>query len=115
MASVRTGMSSKLAVKTSEKKFVTFRIEMLPGSNEPITAGTQIPDRIIIKKESRDIVESQVVHHYEQKPDFLKLTSYFLALGRQWGTPLDIEWAVVGEDIYILQVRPIVAPKTLHA
>ena len=43
----------------------------------------------------------------EMEPYAKKLRKYCLAIRSLYGVPMDIEWAVSGSEVYILQARPI--------
>ena len=39
--------------------------------------------------------------------EIARLVSVGLELEKEFGSPQDIEWAIEGEDLYVLQSRPI--------
>lgn len=52
-----------------------------------------------------------IKYSYDGPKEFVgyskKLGKYCLAIRRNYGVPMDIEWAVSGKKVYILQARPI--------
>jgi phosphohistidine swiveling domain-containing protein len=90
----------------------TVIMEFVAGSNESITQGTVIPDRVVINRLTGDILECQE-RSQQSLPaamDFGYLVQQFLTLEAHFGKPLDIEWALADRKLYILQARPIVQP-----
>jgi phosphohistidine swiveling domain-containing protein len=85
-------------------------IEMTYGSNEPITAGTTRPVRLVVDRLTGDILEEGRSRSHAKAPhaDVSWLVRQFLTLESRFGKPLDIEWALAGQELYVLQARPIV-------
>ena len=85
-------------------------LEMTAGGNEAITAGTVVPDRFIVDRLTGDLLEvdRRCPGLRQASLDVGGLVGQFLTLEAKFGQPLDIEWAVVGGTLYILQARPIV-------
>ncbi len=50
----------------------------------------------------------------DMKPYAKKLSQYCKAIRRSYGVPMDIEWAVSGKKVYILQARPITTLRRLN-
>lgn len=85
-------------------------IEMAAGGNSEITGGTIRPDRVVVDRRTGDILDEQ---HAGSAPcaqalDVTGLVRQFLQLESRFGMPLDIEWALASQELYILQARPIV-------
>jgi pyruvate,water dikinase len=81
-------------------------LELKQGGNQAVTAGTGRPDRLVIDRLTGDILEetrSAAPVAFEVIP----LVQQFLTLEARFGQPLDIEWAVANDKLYILQARPI--------
>ncbi|XP_026319467.1 uncharacterized protein LOC113229980 [Hyposmocoma kahamanoa] len=99
---------------------------VVSGSVEPdtivVTRGTD--DELVISKitlgskltrvtASRDGVSNEQVPENERKipcvsvSDILRLASIGVAQDKMWGAGRDIEWAVVKDEIFLLQARPI--------
>jgi phosphohistidine swiveling domain-containing protein len=85
-------------------------VEMTAGGNQGITGGTIRPDRVVVDRLTGDVLVD------ERRSETLKacaldatgMVQQFLALELRFGKPLDIEWAIAGRELYILQARPIV-------
>ena len=89
-------------------------IELTAGTNTGVTGGTARPDRLVVDRLTGDILDEKRRSASLCLPalDVSGLVQQFLTLESRFGKPLDIEWAVVGQQLYILQARPIVAPNT---
>jgi pyruvate,water dikinase len=86
-------------------------IEYVSGLGEQLVSGKRTPTKIVI---GNNYLENQQAN---LKQPFLKeLIQTSKHLERNFGYPLDIEWAYCGKQVYILQARPItnlpVPPKT---
>jgi phosphohistidine swiveling domain-containing protein len=85
-------------------------IEMAAGGNAGVTGGTVRPDRLVVDRLTGDILEAErrcpVVRG--RAVDVTGMVRQFLTLESRFGKPLDIEWALAGRELYILQARPIV-------
>jgi pyruvate,water dikinase len=86
-------------------------IEMTAGGNEGITGGTVRPERVVVDRHTGDILdeERRSDHPHRHAVDIAWMAQQFLILEARFGKPLDIEWALAGRELYILQARPIVA------
>jgi phosphoenolpyruvate synthase/pyruvate phosphate dikinase len=101
------------------------------GLGETIVAGRVSPDRFVIHKPTRRILERQLgkkeralvlltgggTHEREdprheqlslQDGQLQALTEAVIAIERHFGRPIDMEWAFAGGRLYLLQARPIV-------
>ncbi len=84
-------------------------IEMAVGKNTAVTGGTGRPERIIVDRFTGDILEEWRSQATPRRSfDLSALVRQFLTLESRFGNPLDIEWALRGQVLYILQARPIV-------
>lgn len=101
------------------------------GLGEPLVAGKITPDTFVVDKESRTIIESRVgikksmmiaeksgaqivdvEPHLQEQPSLSedtlnRIVDAGIAIERKMGTPQDIEWCFRGNDLVILQSRPI--------
>ncbi len=103
------------------------------GLGESLVLGKITPDRYIISKEDGKIIKKEIgmketmhirdigtertveIRVPEEKRnmqilserELAGLTKYAIAIEEHYGTPQDIEWAVRGSKIYILQTRPV--------
>jgi phosphohistidine swiveling domain-containing protein len=85
-------------------------LELLAGGNEALTSGEALPDRLVVDRLTGDILEEERrcpgLEHADI--DLAGMVQHFLTLEARFGQALDIEWAVAGRKLYILQARPIV-------
>src|ERR1019366_4563972 len=85
-------------------------IEMAAGGNAGVTGGIVRPDRLVVDRLTGDILEEErrcpVLRG--RAVDVTGMVRQFLTLESRFGMPLDIEWALAGRELYILQARPIV-------
>ena len=105
------------------------------GLGETVVAGRVSPDRFIVHKPTRKILERQLgkkeraivlltgggTHEREdprheqlslQDGQLQALTEAVIAIERHFGRPIDMEWAFASGRLYVLQARPIVKPVT---
>lgn len=109
------------------------------GLGESLVLGKISPDRYVVSKEDGSLVEKSIgtkdtMHIRDvgtertveirvpkdkvnaqvlSEREIAGLTKYAVAIEGHYGTPQDIEWAIKGSKIYILQTRPVttLAPK----
>ncbi len=108
-----------------------MEIEGAYGLGEAVVSGALTPDRYLVKKDILEIENKYIAHqtwkivllrgkneHAEvslAEQDLQKLSDDKIVelakvcrkIERHYGSPQDIEWAVEGENIYIVQSRPI--------
>ncbi|MDH6288711.1 PEP/pyruvate-binding domain-containing protein [Rhodococcus opacus] len=81
-------------------------IEAARGLGEAVVAGTVTPEAYLV-----DGVHVQVARHWGGQLLTTAQALAVAALGRDveslFGRPQDIEWAIAGDDIWVLQARPI--------
>lgn len=83
-------------------------LELKVGGNQAITGGTVRPDRLVLDRLTGDILEDERSSATSPAPSQITpLVQQFLELEARFAQPLDIEWAVAKDKLYILQVRPI--------
>jgi phosphoenolpyruvate synthase/pyruvate phosphate dikinase len=108
------------------------------GLGESVVAGDADPDLFVVDKPTRQIVEARVgskqvvvtlnqaggtnksVRENHQETSItneqaLALTDLLLKIESYYQKPVDIEWAIAGEKIYLLQARPITTYRPLPA
>lgn len=83
-------------------------IESAKGLGEKIVSGLVNPERVIVSKKNKEIIEKdspsgRVLTDKEIK----ELTDIALKIEEFYRFPQDIEWAIMKNKIYILQSRPI--------
>lgn len=104
-------------------------IEAVLGLGEAIVSGSVTPDTYIINKEDNEIKNKKInlqkmklikVNEENQwikiengnlqklnDKKILELSSIIQNIERFYGFPVDVEWGIEGEEIFILQCRPI--------
>ena len=83
-------------------------IEAATGLGEQVVSGLVDPQKIIINKKTKNIV--QVINNGNSvlnKDELSNLTGTSLKIEKLFGQPQDIEWAIAGKELFILQTRPI--------
>jgi phosphohistidine swiveling domain-containing protein len=85
-------------------------LEMVAGDNVGVTAGSVVPDRVVVDRLTGDVLEAErhCARLREAAIDVAGLVRQFLTLESRFGKPLDVEWAWAEGRLYILQARPIV-------
>ena len=83
-------------------------IESCEGVGERLVSGETTPTRYIVRREIgvADIVIGKPMlanNHIK------RLEEYLLTIEKEYGFPVDTEWCVLDDNIYILQARPITA------
>jgi pyruvate,water dikinase len=85
--------------------------EVVRGLGESLVSGMVTPSRFIIRRETEhaDLKIGDI-----ELPDEMiaRLEKTFLQIESIYETPVDIEWAIVNDEIFILQTRPITAFNT---
>ncbi|HNB54304.1 MAG TPA: PEP/pyruvate-binding domain-containing protein, partial [Anaerolineales bacterium] len=79
-------------------------IETIQGSGEGLVSGTQEPERLILERSTAPshYSDSSVLSVSQQS----KLLETIEKIEHHFHHPQDVEWAFVGETLYILQSRP---------
>lgn len=86
-------------------------IEAAPGLGEEVVSGRMQPDSFRIKAETGEIIETRAVRPTPclTKEDVRKLWALGRDVASHFGVPQDIEWAISGKKLFLLQARPITA------
>lgn len=92
---------------TGEKNLVI--VEAITGLGEALVSGRVTPDTYIIDKQSYQTIESTSVSagailNHEQSANICQVACKIEQL---YGFPVDIEWTLCNNTLYILQARPI--------
>jgi pyruvate,water dikinase len=112
-------------------------IEGTFGLGEVVVSGQVTPDSYIVSRDTREIVDKTVVEKdkglfrkegggnewrdvpHEKRTEqvlsdrqLMALTDIVLRVEKHYGFPVDIEWALEGDILFILQSRPITTLKT---
>ncbi|MGH8100957.1 MAG: PEP/pyruvate-binding domain-containing protein, partial [Chthoniobacterales bacterium] len=84
-------------------------IEAAPGLGDNVVSGRTQPDTFRVNRETGHILESRC--HHESLSLTIKQVKKLWNLGRKvashFGVPQDIEWAFSGDELFLLQARPI--------
>lgn len=84
-------------------------IEAAPGLGEAIVSGRVTPDSYIVDKEPLVVTDKNIVGQAQvlQDAKILELCGLVIKIEEHYGFPCDVEWASEGDNLYILQSRPI--------
>lgn len=84
-------------------------IEALAGSPEEIVSATGNPNRWVMSKDKAEIISKNLVNKKRvlSQQDLKKLHQVSLKIENFYQKPQDIEWAMKGDKLFILQTRPI--------
>ncbi len=82
-------------------------IEAVFGLGEQVVSGEVTPDHYIVDRQG-EVKTERLVHGGVLTHDELRsLVAAGASLEERFGGPQDIEWAIVGESLYLLQSRPV--------
>jgi pyruvate,water dikinase len=84
-------------------------IEAVPGTGEKLVAGQLNPERLVLSKATCGIVERQSPDPDQQLAEKVvrRLGTLACEVEGLFGGPQDIEWAVRGDQVFLLQARPV--------
>lgn len=84
-------------------------IEAVHGLGEQVVSGEVTPDHYVVDRKGRE-KKSDTPHGGVLAADELaRLAEMAINLEKHYGKPQDIEWAIYGSDIFLLQSRPVTA------
>ena len=108
-------------------------INSIHGLGEGLVSGKTTPDVFIVDRESREILKRNLAfrdikalpnppHEPKDEKDLISLTDHQihelvelgLSIEEGFGEPQDIEWTIVGNEIHILQSRPVFTLLSRH-
>ena len=82
-------------------------IEAVFGLGEQVVSGEVTPDHYIVDRHG-DVKTERLVHGGVLTRDELKsLVAAGTSLEERFGGPQDVEWAIVGDSLFLLQSRPV--------
>ena len=86
-------------------------IEAGPGLGEEVVSGRMQPDSFRINAETGEMIETRAARPTPclTPQAVMKLWALGRDVAAHFGAPQDIEWAVSGEQLFLLQARPITA------
>ena len=87
-------------------------IEAALGLGEAVVSGSVSPDNYVLEKDSFEILEKNIKEKSKDRDNLtnnkiLELSKLVLNIEKYYGFPVDIEWAIEDNIIYIVQCRPI--------
>ncbi|MBN2745468.1 MAG: hypothetical protein JXR34_01995, partial [Bacteroidales bacterium] len=83
-------------------------IETVDGFGESLVQGASNPNFYRFDWYNEELIEKKINSHHPLNLMMLnKLANLALELQQHYGFPLDIEWCLKGEEIFILQARPL--------
>lgn len=85
------------------------------GLGEALVSGELVPDRWVVDKLTSATVECQAGTKGGDRPDELclddaqlrRLVDTVCAIESVYADPVDVEWAFVGDELHVLQARPV--------
>jgi phosphohistidine swiveling domain-containing protein len=85
-------------------------VEAIPGSNVLLTKGQVVPTRFFVNRESGDIeIDKSANCDLDAVACNIRtVASVGLEIEKKFGGPVDVEWAFVNKNLYILQARRII-------
>lgn len=82
-------------------------VEAVFGLGEQVVSGEVTPDHYIVDRQG-EVKTERLVHGGVLTPDELRsLVAAGTSLAERFGCPQDIEWAIVGDSLFLLQSRPV--------
>jgi pyruvate, water dikinase len=82
-------------------------IEAVFGLGEQVVSGAVTPDHYVVDRAGNVTREHIVDRRVLAQEEIRQLVALGSQLAAQFGTPQDIEWAIAGGKIYLLQSRPV--------
>lgn len=85
-------------------------VEAIPGSNVLLTKGQILPVRFFVNRETGDMkVDKSANCDLDEVAGNVRTVAYVsLEIEKKFGGPVDVEWAFVNSNLYILQARRII-------
>ena len=94
------------------------RIEAVAGAGDKIVDGKEIPYSVVLGREDGLILKRTFGSQGRVElipPSILQeLMETVLKIEQLFNAPIDVEWTIKGNEIYILQARPITVSQTLR-
>ena len=86
-------------------------IEAARGLGEAIVSGEITPDHYVVSRADGSLVDEFIPHEDAERvlqpADLHRLRELGLRLEKFFGSPQDVEWCIRGEELHLLQSRPI--------
>ena len=85
------------------------------GLGEALVSGEVTPDSAVVDKVSHEIIDQRLGSKGGDRSDeacldatqLVALTALLSRIETYYGHPVDVEWAIAGDELYVLQARPI--------
>ena len=84
-------------------------IEAVFGLGEQVVSGEVTPDHYVVDRKGRKKKEDTPHGGVLVDEELVRLAELALRLEEHYGKPQDIEWAIFGQEIFLLQSRPVTA------
>jgi pyruvate,water dikinase len=86
----------------------TINVQAVPGLGEGMVSGEKDVDQYRIDRESGQVQHMEILNGGLLRPEHIaQLVQFGLQLEKRFEGAQDIEWALHGGDVYLLQTRPI--------
>jgi len=82
-------------------------IEAIFGLGEQVVSGHATPDHYVVDRDGELKRERLVNGGVLTGGDLLTLAELGRSLEERFGSPQDVEWAIAGGELYLLQSRPV--------
>jgi pyruvate,water dikinase len=82
-------------------------VEAVRGVGEQVVSGEVTPDHYVLDRKGKVKREKIVEERVLTDEELWKLGALGRRLEEHHGSPQDIEWAIVGEEVFLLQSRPV--------
>jgi pyruvate, water dikinase len=82
-------------------------VEAVRGIGEQVVSGEVTPDHYSLDRKGRLKRQKVVDERVLTGDELMRLGELGRQLEERHGTPQDVEWAIVGEEIFLLQSRPV--------
>ena len=82
-------------------------VEAVRGIGEQVVSGEVTPDHYVIDRKGLEEAREAGRRRSARRRSAAALAALGVALEERFGRPQDIEWAIAGGDVYLLQSRPV--------
>jgi len=83
-------------------------IEAVSGLGEKLVSGTATPNTYLVNKDNKNIVEKYLAGDPDlSEQQINEVAEAVIKIEKLFGFPVDVEWAISGQELFILQSRPI--------
>jgi pyruvate,water dikinase len=82
-------------------------VEAIFGLGEQVVSGHETPDHYVIDRDGQRMRERLIHGGVLESDELARLAELGRTLEERFGGPQDVEWAIAGGSIYLLQSRPV--------